>query len=785
MLRRHPEPVAKTGWSDAALTVALALCMTHAATAQETLEPLATGVVLNATLVSDGELVYADTASPKAGFWVRVGSLAAWRLLPDTTRQRSIESQPHQQVCSSAGSLACFYDDSSAILTITALSTSLVPQLIRALPIARSLPVEAVPLGAFVNYDLFASASKASVQGAFVDARLFTQQGAGYLRAAAFQTGNARRLSTRIMGWEWDLPEHTTSLTLGGLFGGGSAQRPPVPIIGIRYGSNFALRPDISLAPRPLVPGAVERSSRADLFVDGLFRRSADVPYGPFVMEADSLLAGLGELQTVLTDPRGMQTVQTVRYYFAPQLLPQGLSDFSVEAGALSPDPARLSFSNEPVLSVGVRHGWAEPLTLSATAVITGHTGLAGATADYKPGLFGVLRTGAALLNRGAGTHARWLLGHEYQSRSVSTLLRFETAPGDRPVASSATALPASTGATLPSDKRSFTAAASVSIGERHQLTGTVFDRTGLGGERSRLAQVSASWRPATGVQLSLGVQQVRYPRPGTFILLSLLMPLDAGHLVVVSSTRNDTRTALQWSVQSLPDDSAENNERQYRAFGQIGANANVGASYQRNEANTQWSVEAQSTGDQTSASARLSGALGWLGGHAFATRRIDDSFIVVDSDGQPGLPIFYENRFAGKTNAAGKLLIPGARAYLANQVSLDASALPIEYTLAQDQLAVVPRRNSGAAARFEISDGGVIVPVLRANGEPLPAGARASVSTQSRPAAVGSRSEVFISRAAKPAQVTVAWPDGECRFDYVPDDTRTSNPTSGVQRCQ
>lgn len=785
MLRRRPGPVAKSGWSDAALSVALTLCGADAASAEETLEPLAAGVVLNATLVSDGELIYADTASPQAGFWVRVSSLEAWRLLPDTTRQRSIESQPYQQVCSSAGPLACFYDESSAILTITARSANLVPLLIRALPIPRSVPDEAMPLGAFANYDLFASAGKASVQGAYVDARMFTRQGAGYLRAAAYRSGNGQRLSTRIMGWEWDMPEHATSLTLGGLFGGGSAQRPPVPMIGIRYGSNFALRPDISVAPRPLVPGAVERSSRADLFVDGLFRRSADVPYGPFVMEADSLLAGLGELQTVLTDPRGVQTVQTVRYYFAPQLLPQGLTDFSVEAGALSPDAARLSFSKEPVLSVGARHGWTETLTLSATAVITAHTGLAGATADYKPGLLGVLRSGVSLLNRGAGTHARWLFGHEYQSRSLSTLLRFETAPGDKPLASPGTAVPASTGATLPSDRRNFTAAASVSIGEHLQLSGTVFDRTGLAGERSRLAQVSASWRPAAGVQLSLGVQQVRYPRPGTFVLLSLLMPLDARHLVVVSSTRSEARTALQWSVQSLPDDSAESNDREYRAFGQVGANANIGASYQRNEATLQWGVEAQSAGDQTSASARLSGALGWLAGHAFATRRIDDSFIVVDSDGQPGLPIFYENRFAGKTDAAGKLLIPGARAYQPNLVSLDASALPIEYTLAQDQLAVVPRRNSGTVARFEISDGGVMVQVLRANGERLPAGARAMVSTQSRPAAVGSRSEVFISRAAKAAQVTVAWPDGECRFDYVPDDARGSNPNSGVQRCQ
>ena len=49
MLRRHPGPVAKTGWFDAALTVTLALCTTHAVIAQETLEPLATSVALSTT----------------------------------------------------------------------------------------------------------------------------------------------------------------------------------------------------------------------------------------------------------------------------------------------------------------------------------------------------------------------------------------------------------------------------------------------------------------------------------------------------------------------------------------------------------------------------------------------------------------------------------------------------------------------------------------------------------------------------------------------------------------
>jgi len=115
----------------------------------------------------------------------------------------------------------------------------------------------------------------------------------------------------------------------------------------------------------------------------------------------------------------------------------------------------------------------------------------------------------------------------------------------------------------------------------------------------------------------------------------------------------------------------------------------------------------------------------------------------------------------------------------------VDAAALPIEYTLARDQIAVVPRSHAGASVRFEIGDGGIMLPVVLANGQPLPAGAQATVSTQSHPAAVGSRSEIFIGRANRAARVTVQWPGGSCAFDYLPDDAGGASAQAGARQCR
>lgn len=47
-----------------------------------------------------------------------------------------------------------------------------------------------------------------------------------------------------------------------------------------------------------------------------------------------------------------------------------------------------------------------------------------------------------------------------------------------------------------------------------------------------------------------------------------------------------------------------------------------------------------------------------------FFSDQIDDSFAVVRTGAVPGISEYYENRYAGVTDAEGNLLMPSLRAY-------------------------------------------------------------------------------------------------------------------------
>lgn len=679
--------------------------------------------------------------------------------------------------------LTCFYDDSSAQLTLTAEARRIVVLRVEAPRNAAAALTDARSLGAYANYELFGAAGRTTVLGVATEAHAFTPWGDGYLTLAGMLADGRSRSTTRLAGWQWDMPLRGTSLAVGGIQGGDSL-RPSVPLLGVRYGTNARLQPEVLRVQRPWVGGAVDRSSRADLFVDGLFRRSADVPYGPYAFEADALLAGQGQLQIVQTDQRGEQTLRSSSYYFAPQLLPKGMTDFAVDAGTVSADAGRLSLKGQPVATLSVRHGVTERHTAAGSLVWARHGRMVAAASDLEWGQHGVLRFGLTAFDRGDGWRARALVGHEFQSRRFSSLLRVEVTPRERTQPDAASPPPPVVQALLPADRRNIVAALTWNVSDPLQLGATGLDQAGLRGQRNRVLGLFASYRVSNATQITVSVQQVKQLHSSTSVQVGWVMPLGSRHLAVASVQRSGERTSATWSVQSLQGNLEGEDAGQYRVFGELGKTAVVGASYQRDETFGRWRSEALSNGHETTLRGGLNGSVGWMQGHAFAARRIDDSFIVVDTDGQADVPVFFENRYAGKTDRRGKLMLPDARAYQTNLVSIDAASLPIEYTLSQDQLRVVPATRGGARARFEISDGGILVKVRRADGSALPAGARALVSTQSSESVVGSRSEILINRARLPTRVDVALPGATCSFDYVPDG-QADAANGGVATCR
>ena len=189
------------------------------------LEPNVVIVVLNSAAVSTGELVYTDPDAPQGAVWVKLASLDEWRLLADTPETRRFEGVTYARLCAPNGAgtlpgLTCFYDDSSAQLTLTAEARRIVALRIEAPRNAAAAPTDARSLGAYANYELFGTAGRATLLGVASEAHAFTLWGDGYLTLAGLLADGRSRSTTRLAGWQWDMPLRGTSLAVGGVRGG-------------------------------------------------------------------------------------------------------------------------------------------------------------------------------------------------------------------------------------------------------------------------------------------------------------------------------------------------------------------------------------------------------------------------------------------------------------------------------------------------------------------------------------------------------------------------------------
>src|SRR5690606_18348765 len=146
-----------------------------------------------------------------------------------------------------------------------------------------------------------------------------------------------------------------------------------------------------------------------------------------------------------------------------------------------------------------------------------------------------------------------------------------------------------------------------------------------------------------------------------------------------------------------------------WRAQALLGDQA--GAQAEINQLGTfgQWSLGANHWRGQdgmpssTTAYANANGGLVFVRGHAYAMRRIDDAFGVVDTSGFAGIPVRLENRIIGETDDNGLMLVSRLNAWQANRISIDPLDLPANIRLGDTVIDAVPRRRSGTLAAFDL----------------------------------------------------------------------------------
>ncbi len=201
---------------------------------------------------------------------------------------------------------------------------------------SRPLPTGPRQPGFYLTYDATYTGTEASgpSYGALLEGVAFGAAGAlvgdVVIRKDEFEKAVIRTDTY----WRTDLPGRMETLVLGDTISSAAAWSQPVRYGGIRYARDFTLAPGYLTYPLPSISGSAALPSTVDVLINNQRGSTSSVQSGPFELTNVPIVTGAGQIQLVVRDLLGRETIINQGYYLAPALLAKGLSDFSFEAGS-------------------------------------------------------------------------------------------------------------------------------------------------------------------------------------------------------------------------------------------------------------------------------------------------------------------------------------------------------------------------------------------------------------------------------------------------------------------
>ncbi|MES2149766.1 MAG: fimbria/pilus outer membrane usher protein [Pseudomonadota bacterium] len=671
-------------------------------------------------------------------------------------------------------------DEVKLLLTITLPAAAFEHQQLAREGGAAAVPASA-STGALLNYDLLAERDgrQGRLSGLF-EVGLFSPYGAGGSTFLGADEGGRRRSTRLETGWTLDQPGQLSSWHLGdAITRAASVWGRAVRFGGVQYGTNFVVQPGLVTMPQQAVSGQAALPSTVDVFVNNALLQHSEVPPGPFSLNNIPVVTGKGDVRVVVRDLLGREQVITQPFFASARLLRPGLSDFSYEAGR-----EREQFgigSNHYGRWLGaatLRQGLSDSVTGEAHAEwMSGGQATLGATGVFAPSAMDATFN-ASLAASTSGD------GDGYLGSAGVELQRGPFHLGGRTQATS----------------RQF-----VQIGQQAgQLPARRLSDLSAGFGAGNIGSFSAAYvrqdnRDSARTEL-LSLSYATNITGRAFIGVNLLKPLAGNNGIALGAflvVPLDGRTSANASAQraSGPGSPALGSLQVQR-----GLELGDGVGYRllasrhgpqqaellaQNGVGT-YSLGAATQSGQTSVRAGVSGGAVTLGGGLFASRRISDSFALVQVPGYPDVRVYADNQLVARTDKQGNALLPRIRAYEANPVSIESNDLPLDAKVDALQLDAVPFYRSGVVLRFPVSIArGATLKIRFADGTPVPVGALVSVGRQAEQFPVVDDGEAYVTGLSASNTLSVDWQGHTCQFSVKFPASNDPLPFLGTYRCE
>ena len=657
----------------------------------------------------------------------------------------------------------------------------------------RPLPADSAP-GLLLNYDVYASDSRGARQlSAGTELRAFGI-GSGVLsNTAILRTWRERdaaddarpgwrRESVRLdTAWTFSFPTAAVAMTIGDTLSGFLDWSRPVRLGGLQVGRNFGLQPYRVTTPLPAFLGEVAVPSSLELYVNGIRQYQGQVPVGPFELATLPGITGAGNAQVVIADAYGRTRTLDFPFYATQRLLARGLSDWSLNVGRVREAYGIESFAyyDDTVASGNLRYGASDRLTVELHAEGGGGLRNGGVGAAWLLGMAGVVSASHVRSRIGSLAGSQSSMAYSWQPGWLNLSLDTQRTHGDyRDIASLYGPLPS------PRTERALVGMTTGRAGN-FNLSYLRLDRPEQDAARARYAGAFWSRSFAGGWSANVSVNQNLDDRDDRSVYVGVLVPLGQSRQLSVSAQQQgDQRSALVDLARPVPGDGGFGWRLQARTGGTGGGLAELGWLGDHGRV----SLGVAQFGDLRQHYAQADGGLVWMGGGLFPSRRVDDAFAVVTTNGYAGVPVTLENRPIGHTDARGRLLVTPLQAWQNNRLGIDPMALPAGIRVDDVSLPATPRDRAGTTVRFRMSPVRAALLVLEdAAGTPLAMGSEARLAGQdaaAAPAIIGYDGELYIEGLSDRNQVRVSAETGDCTVDFALPAEAGTIPRIGPLRC-
>lgn len=612
--------------------------------------------------------------------------------------------------------------------------------------------------GAFIDYDVSIQNEGQEENDSSTTSSLLTPTLFGSIGTLSseflFNDSNADkwlRLDTTFIK---DSPQHRRSLRIGDTVTRPGLSGNSVRFAGVQIVTNFATQPQFIPFPLPDVDGEAVVPSTLDLYLNNSLFTRREIAPGPFQIRNIPVITGAGDLQLVVRDALGREQIINRDFYASQQLLHAGLSDYSIDIGAVRENFGLQSNDyGDSFLVADWRHGQTDELTLQSRTEITSDFGNLGGGVFWQAGTAGVATAGATISSGDKGDGALGLLGYEYQQQ------RFRLNATAQSASRQFDQLGLAINQQLP--KQQFTTGFGYNIGQFGSLGAAYAWQDFHAGATRQISSLTFNRTFPYQVAFSafanyLDAEETDYT---IGFLLSKSWGLRHSASATLNTDGNRTSTQLQ-ARYNLPLGPGYGYRVSVEDASQTALEADLAAQ-------SRWgaySLEGRQFDSQTAWRLNTSGTLAWLDNRVWFAREVRDAFAVVKVHDYSDVRIYLENQQIGRTNERGQMFLPALRPYQSNRVHIDARDLPLSATVDTVAEVVAPYFRSGLVVGFPVKPAhAVLFRLLLDSGEPLPVGAVVQVDGQDDDFPVGHNGQVYLTGINAELEATALWRGQSC----------------------